>query len=1071
MNCHRVGRLLWVVLGVVLFLAAAWPGAAQAPSKPQYDPSLLKGMKYRLVGPYRGGRALTAVGVLQEPNTYYFGAVAGGVWKTTNGGISWTPIFDNQPVSSIGSLAVAASDPNIIYVGTGEACIRGNISHGDGVYKSTDAGKTWKHIGLRDTRHIGKLIIHPTNPDIVFVAALGHAYGQNAERGVFRTLDGGKTWEKVLYRDEKTGAIDITFDPKNPHILFAALWEAGRSPWSMWSGGPGSGLYKSTDMGATWTKIEGNGWPDGILGKIGVSVSGGDSNRVYVILEALEEKGGVYRSDDGGKTWRQMTDDHRLRHRPWYYTHVTADPREIDTLYVLNVGLYKSTDGGKNFSPVGGLPHGDHHGLWIDPNNNRRMISANDGGATISVDGGHSWSRQDNQPTAQFYHVTADNDFPYRICGSQQDNTSVCIRSRSDKNGIGRAEWDPVGGGEAGYISVHPTDPNIVYAGEYFGILTRYDRRTNQAHVISPWPDDTDGWEAAPLKYRFNWTQPIHVSRHDPNVVYYTGNVVFKSTNGGMSWTPISPDLTRNDKSKQGRSGGPITGENISIEYYNVVFSFAESPLDGKLLWAGTDDGLVHLSRDAGKTWTNVSPKDLPEGLVSQLDASPHDPATVYLALDRHKFDDFRPYIYKTSDFGKTWTRIDNGIAENTFVRAVREDPKRKGLLFAGTETGVWVSFNDGAQWQPLQLNLPTSPIHDLIVKDNDLVVATHGRSFWILDDISPLRQLSDQIAAADVHLFTPATALRTRRSGGYQRDTFNGENPPLGTILYYYLKSEQKDEITLEILDASGKVVKKYSSKERVVEGKPLPERAGPPDKSHILPTAAGMHRFVWNWRYDMPEFVPSVIWDMGPPNGPLALPGKYTARLNVGGKSYTASFELGMDPRVKTPMADLQKQFELLSRIRDLLGEVHGAVSEIRSVREQFQALRKRLASQPRAKAILDTVASIDTRMSAAEAQFIEVRAKSSQDMCNYPTMLSSKIAWLDNVVDSADFAPTTQSYEFFEELRAWAQRELAKWKEIREKDLPALNDQLRREGIPFIAAFRLPGYPAGAAGEEEK
>ncbi|HEV8385209.1 MAG TPA: hypothetical protein VGQ11_10095, partial [Candidatus Acidoferrales bacterium] len=963
-----------------------------------------------------------------------------------------TPLFDKQSVSSVGAIAVADSDPNIVYAGTGEACIRGNISHGDGLYKSTDGGKTWKHVGLRETRTISKIIIHPKNADIVYVAALGHVYGKNAERGVFRTMDGGKTWEKVLYKDDKTGAVDITFVPGNPNIIFAALWEAGRTPWSMNSGGPGSGLYKSTDAGGTWKQIKGNGWPDAVLGKIGVSVSGGDPNRVYVILEALEELGGMYRSDDGGEHWTHPTDDHRLRHRPWYYTHITADPKNTDTVYVLNTSLYRSTDGGKNFSPVGGIPHGDHHSLWIDPNNPKRMINSNDGGATISVDGGVTWSRQDNQPTAQFYHVSVDNMYPYNLYGSQQDNSSMRIQSRSDKNGIGRAEWDPVGGGEAGYVSATP-DGNVVYAGEYFGILTRYDRRTGQAQNVSVWPDDTDGWEAAPLKYRFNWTQPIHVSKHDPNVVYYTGNVVFKSATGGMSWQEISADLTRNDKSKQGRSGGPITDENISIETYNVVFSFAESPIQKDLLWAGADDGMVHVTRDGGKTWANVSPK-MDEGMVSQIDASPHDPGTAYIAVDRHKFDDLKPYIYKTSDFGKTWTKLTNGIPETTFVRVVREDPRRKGLLYAGTETGIFVSFDDGANWQALQLNLPTTPVHDLMVKEDDLCVATHGRSFWILDDVSPLRQMRDEVAKADVHLFTPATATRGRTSGGYSRSTFQGDNPASGAVIYYYLKTEQKNEFTLEILDAQNNVIRKYSSKEKVVEGKPLPERPVDDTKPNVLPSAAGTTRFVWNLHYEMPDLVPSAIYDMGAPHGPMALPGKYTARLNVGGKSFTAPIEVKLDPRVTTSMADLQKQFDLMVKVRELLGAAHAGVLEMRNVRAQMVALRKQLARNDKSKPALDLMDAIEKKMAPTEAELIEVRAKTSQDMCNYPTKLNSKVAWLDNVVDSADTAPTKQSYEFFDLMKGIADKQLAAWKEIVAKDVAALNEWMKKENIPAVA-----------------
>ncbi len=1035
------------MLAIAVLLAGS-PILAQ-----QYDGALYKGMKYRLIGPYRGGRSLTAVGVPSQPHTYYFGAVAGGVWKTTNGGMTWIPVFDKQAIGGIGSVAVAASDPNILYVGTGEACIRGNITHGDGVYKSTDAGKTWTHVGLRETRHIARVLIHPRNPDNVYVGALGHAYGNNPERGVFRTLDGGKTWEKVLYRDEKTGISDLAMDPSNPAVLFAAMWEAGRTPWSMTSGGPGSGLYKSTDGGTTWKQIKGKGWPEAVLGKIGVSVSGANPNRVYVILEALEEIGGFYRSDDGGEAWQQMTDDHRLRHRPWYYTHVTADTKNADTVYVLNVGMYKSTDGGKSWNPMGGIPHGDHHGLWIDPENPKRMINADDGGATITVDGGETWSRQDNQPTAQFYHVTTDNQFPYRVYGSQQDNTSVSIASRSNWGSIGRNDWDPVGGGEAGYIAPHPTDPTIVYAGEYFGILTRFDRRTAQAHNISVWPDDTDGYEAAHLKYRFNWTEPIHVSVHDPNVVFYTGNHVFKSTSGGAKWDVISPDLTRNDKSKQGRSGGPVTGENISIEYYNVIFSFAESRVQKDLLWAGTDDGLVHLTRDGGKNWSNVTPKDLPEGMVSILDASAHSAGTAYFALDRHKFDDLRPYIHRTHDFGKTWTRINSGIPDGTFVRAVREDPARKGLLYAGTETGIYVSFDDGARWQSLQLNLPVTPIHDLVVKDHDLVVATHGRSFWILDDLAPLRQMGEEVAQSDVHLFTPSAAWRIRTGGG-SGQTFTGENPPNGAVIYYSLKIEQKEEITLEILDASSKTIRKYSSKEKIVEGKPLPERPQPREKPDLLPAAAGMHRFVWNLRYELPELVPGAIWDMGPPDTPLALPGKYTAKLNVGGKSFAAAFEVKRDPRVTTSRADLEIQFAHTSRVMGMLGAAHNAVTAIRDLRQQLGALRKRLSGDAATKDIVAATEAIEKKMAPVEAELIEVKAKSSQDMCNYPTKLSSKLAWLSNVTDSADFAPTHQSAEFTAVLQEQLDGQMAKWKEIVSRDVAALNEQIRKANIPGVS-----------------
>ena len=1034
-------------LAVLILTAATLVRASAAADKP---PEPFGGMKYRLIGPWRGGRAMAAVGTTVDANTYYAGYTGGGVWKTTNGGASWASLFDKEAVSSIGAIDVADSDPNVVYVGTGEACIRGNLSHGDGVYKSTDAGKTWTNVGLKDTRQIGALLVHPKNPDLVYVAALGHAYGPSPERGVFRSRDGGKVWEKVLFKDEKTGAIDLAMDPRNPNILFAALWEANRTPWSLTSGGPGSGLYRSTDGGGTWKKVEGKGWPDIVLGKIGVSVSGADGNRVYAMVEAADEKGGLYRSDDGGESWKQMTDDHRLRHRPWYYTHVAADPREPDTLYVMCVGLYRSRDGGKSWTPMQ-TPHGDYHHLWIDPGDAKRMAIANDGGATISVDGGETWSRLDNQPTAQFYHVSVDDQWPYMLYGSQQDNSSVGIRSRSDQGAITRADWNPVGGGEAGYVSATP-DGSAVYAGEYFGILTRLDQKTGQAHNVSVWPDNTDGHEAANLKYRFNWTEPILVSRHDPSVVYYAGNVLFRTSDKGMSWTPISPDLTRNDKSRQQRSGGPVTGENISIEYYDVIFSLAESPRQKGVLWAGTDDGLVQLTRDDGQTWSNVTPKDLPEwSLISQIDASPHDPATAFLAVDRHELDDYKAYAWVTHDYGKTWRRIaPNGIPDGSFVRAVREDPVRKGLLYAGTETGVFVSFDDGARWQPLKLNLPTVPIHDLVVKGDELALATHGRAFWVLDDVAPLRQWNDAVANAEVHLFAPSTAYRFR--GGSGRGSFQGQNPPAGAILYYQLAKAQT-AVNLEVLDGSGKVIRTYKSEEEVVPDKPLPERPEPDEKPDVMPKAAGLHRFVWDLRYDKPKLVGSAIFDMGPPDMPMVLPGNYQVRLNTGGRSLTAPMEVKLDPRVTTSAADLRQQFEMMVALRDLLGRAHGTILEIRALREQLRALKGRLADSAPGKAVVAASDALDTKMSPFEAELIQLKARSSQDMCNWPTMLNSKIAWLSNVVDSADAAPTRQAQELFAELKARTDAQIGPWKEALAKDVSALNELMRKEGIPAV------------------
>ncbi len=1042
-----IRRLIWPLFFAALLSAV--PAGAQGLTQ-----KLWNGMKWRSIGPFRGGRVLAVTGVPGDPVTYYFGAVAGGVWKTTNGGVRWEPVFDKESVSSIGSIAVAPSDPNIIYVGTGEACIRGNISFGDGVYKSADAGKTWTHLGLDGTQHIGKVIVDPRNPDIVLVAALGHAYGSNAERGVFRTTDGGKTWAKVLYEDEKTGAIDVAFAPANSHIVFAAMWQAVRTPWSLESGGPGSGLYRSFDGGATWKRLEGHGLPEGILGRIGVSVSGADANRVYALIEAKE--GGLYRSEEGGDTWQRVNDDHRFRQRAWYFTHVFADPRSLDTVYILNTGLFRSTDGGKSFTLLP-APHGDHHGLWIDPKDPNRLINGNDGGATITVDGGKTWTKQNNQPTAQFYHVATDNSFPYIVYGAQQDNSTIAIASRTDHGVIDETDWHDVGGGESGYIVPDPRDSSVVYAGDNWGMITRWDKRTQQAQDISVWPVNPSGWGAATLKHRFQLTAPIVISSHDPGVMYQGGEMLFKTANGGVSWTPISGDLTRNDKSKQQSSGGPITKDNTSVEYYDVIFSIAESPLQKDLIWVGTDDGLVQLTRDGGKNWTNVTPKDMPEwSLVSLIEASPEDAGTAYMAVDCHRLDNLRPYIYKTTDFGKTWTKIVSGIPEGAYVHAVREDPRRKGLLFAGTEIGVFVSFDDGAHWQTLQLNLPMTPIHDLVIKGDDLVVATHGRSFWILDDIMPLRQAEERIAGDDVYLYPPQPALRFRTGSVAPERLLRwyGENAPNGAIVDYYLKSAPKDEIKLEIRDSQGKLVRELSSK-RSKEGEVQQEWPDQAEASDVLPSEAGMNRFVWDLRSAAPPNVPGAVWDGGEnPRGPLVVPGKYEVKLAVGGKSVTQPFEVGMDPRVKTPLADLEKQFALTSKISAGVSLADETVNQIRSVRGQFDALRKRLGADEKSKGILDAAAAIDKKMAAIEDELISKNVKATEDTLNYPVRLNNQLSSLAAFVERSDAPPTEQDYTAYGFLNSQVEVQAAKWKTIVEKDLAALNGKIRQANIPAIS-----------------
>jgi len=1023
----------------------------------KYDESLLKGMKWRSIGPYRGGRVLAVTGVPGDPYTFYFGSVAGGVWRTTDGGLNWQPLFDKESVSSVGAIAVADSNHNVIYVGTGEACIRGNISYGNGVYKSTDGGKTWTNVGLKDTQHIASVIIHPHNPDIVLVAALGHAYGPNAERGVFRTTDGGKTWEKVLYKDEKTGAIDVVFDPNNPNVLFAAMYEVQRTPWSLSSGGPGSGLYRSVDGGATWKRLEGHGLPGGIMGRIGVSVSGADSNRVYALIEA-KDAGGLYRSDDGGDSWTKINDDQRLTQRAWYFTHIFADPRSVDTVYMLNTGMFRSRDGGKSLTLLP-APHGDHHGLWIDPMNPQRMINGNDGGATISVDGGKNWTTQYNQPTAQFYHVATDNQFLYHVYGAQQDNSTVSIASRSDDGYIGRQHWYDVGGGESGYVVPDPRDANIVYAGSGGGALTRWDKRTMQAQDITVWPVDYSGHGAKDMKYRMGWTEPVVLSPHNPDVLYTAAEVVFKSTDHGVSWNVISPDLTRNDKSKQESSGGPITKDNTSVEYYDTVFTIAESPVQKDLLWAGSDDGLVHITRDGGKDWINVTPKGMPEwSLVSMIEASPHHAGTAYIAVDCHKLDDLKPYIYETTDYGKSWTKLANGIPDGAYVHAVREDPQQKELLYAGTETGMFVSFDGGANWQTLQLNLPQTPIHDLVVKNDDLVVATHGRSFWILDDITPLRQLSDQMAKADVYLYKPPAMFRTYFPENFERRQPVGENPPHGAVISYYFKSAPKAEVTLQVLDAQGTLVREFSSIDKKEHETPpeWPDLEPPPEK---IPVEAGLNRFGWDLRYDGPHKLPGEVMAEFRSRGPMAPPGDYQVRLNAEGKSFTVPLELRMDPRVNVSLADMQKEFDLELKIRALLSDLHDTVREIRETRVQIRSLRGRL-EDARYKSINDSADALEKRMMPIEEQLLQANAKSSEATLNYPVLIDEQLHGLVSSVEY-DGAPTQQQYAAFDALSQQATPLIAQWKNIRSSDLMALNDIMRKENVPAI-------YLASGAGE---
>jgi photosystem II stability/assembly factor-like uncharacterized protein len=1120
--------------------AAASESAAEThdqAKKEEEDPQF-KGLTWRQVGPFRGGRVLAVTGVVGEPDTYYFGGVGGGVWKTTDGGINWMPMSDKEKFSSVGAIAVAQSDPNVVYVGTGEACIRNNILQGNGVFKSTDAGKTWHFIGLEDTRHIGRLAVNPKNPDIVFIAALGHAYGRNTERGVFRSTDGGKTWQKVLYKDDQTGAIDVVFDPSNSNVLYAALWQAYRTPYSMVSGGPGSGLYRSADGGTTWTQIKGNGFPTGVLGRIGVAVSA-EPNRVYALIEA--DKGGLYRSDDGGEHWRLVNDDHRFRQRAWYYTHVFADPKNPDVVYILNTGSYRSIDGGKTFTQLS-TPHGDNHGLWIDPTNPKRLINSNDGGADISPDGGLHWTSQDNQPTAQFYHVIVDNQFPYHIYGAQQDNTSVGIAGATNHFGIDRVDWNPVGGCESGYIAPWPTDPDVVYAGCYDGSITEFNKKLGTEREMNAWPLNPMGHGDVDLKYRFQWTAPIVISPHDPNTIYHGAQLILKTTDRGYHWQEISPDLTRNNKQTEQSSGGPVTQDNTSAEYYATVFTIAESPMQAGAIWAGSDDGLVHVTTDGGKNWADVTPKDLPDGgsgpifhysRISLIEAGHFNAGTAYVAADRHESDDWAPYAYKTTDFGKSWKRV-------------REDPKREGLLYAATEIGVYVSFDDGGHWRSIQRNLPMSSMRDLAVTDRDLVVATHGRAFWVLDDITPLREYKVDQSNADVTLYKPSTAYRYFGGGfggGGPRAAGVGQNPPSGAIIYYSLKtavnpskpgegsessegqtspsSEQpptatqpaaaakepgtaqtnaptgakteaqkqevtrevpagkpkEEHVTVEILDSAGKVIRTYPPKQpTVTEGQA--EEAGEGFFRQVPqnPTGnAGLNRFVWNLRYEDSTKVPGAILWGGSNQGPIAVPGTYQVRLTVQGKSYTQPLEVKEDPRLKIEQADLQKQFDLLLQIRDQVSQVDEAINQINSVKKQIDDLDKRLPNDDHGKAVRDAGKKLEQRISPIEDALIQSKAKSGQDVLNYPIRLNNELVALAGAISTADAAPTPQSYEVFNLLKQRSDEQVSHWNDVVKSDIAQFNQLVRQQDVPAIILDTTgaagSSAPASSGGEEER
>ncbi len=1036
---------------------------------PAQDVSVIKTLKWRCIGPFRGGRAAAVTGIDSQPQTYYFGATGGGVWKTTDAGMHWESVSDGKGfgTGSVGAIAVAQSDPNVVYVGMGEQDIRGNVSHGDGMYKSMDGGQTWKHIGLENTRQISRVRIHPTNPDIVYVAALGHVWAPNDDRGIYRTKDGGKTWQKIFWRGPKAGAIDLTFDPTNANILYAGFWEVYRKPWDLESGGPGSGLFKSIDGGDTWTELTHNpGLPKGVIGNVGVTVSGANPQRVWAQIEA--EDGGVFRSDDAGKTWTKVNDERKLRQRAWYYNRIYADPKNPDRVYAVNVQFFRSDDGGKTWNPVR-APHGDNHDLWISPSNPERMAEVNDGGATITDNGGKSWTTQGNQPTAQFYRVALDNDFPYHVYGAQQDNSTVETASRTTDSGISERDWWDVGGGESGWIAPYLKNTNIVFAGSYGGLITRYDHRDGQLRNIDVWPDNPMGWGAAALKYRFQWNFPLLFSPNDPNLLYAGGNALFASEDQGQTWKPISGDLTRNDKSKQISSGGPITKDNTSIEYYDVIFTASESPLKKGLIWVGSDDGLVHLTRDAGQHWENVTPKSIPEWIqINSIEASPFDPATAYFAATMYKFDDNRPFLFKTTDYGKSWQEINTGIPSTAFTRVIREDPNRRNLLYAGTETGIYVSFDGGAKWQSLQLNLPVVPVTDLAIqkREHELVAATQGRAFWILDETPLLAQLTDGIANEDLHLFAPKNAYRMATSFGFGAPTNEGQNPPYGAVVYYWLRNKPKDEVTLEILDSQGKLIKKFSSKAPAHEPHVQTsstaeeeEETGPHGAGgvQLVPVEQGLNRFVWDLRYpDATRFSGMVLW-AGTVRGPEAVPGAYQVRITAAGKSQTQKFEIEKDPRVPTTPEQFAAQLALELQLKDKLSQTNAAILRIRDVRKQIDELTDRLKAAgdtPKSKVVLDRAKQVSDELTAIEEALYQTKNRASEDPLNYPIRLNNKLAALYAAVQEADAEPTASQQAVYEDLATGINAQIAKLKQVMDTGVPALNKLVRDQDIPAIA-----------------
>ena len=1025
-------------------------------TSPQFPLNLYANLEWRCIGPFRGGRTVAATGVPNNPNLFYIGVNNGGVWKTTDAGRTWFPIFDSQPTGSVGALAVAPSNPNVIYVGSGEGLRRPDLSTGDGIYKSTDAGNTWQHLGLRDGQQIANILIDPQDPNRVFVAVLGHPYGPNSERGVFRSTDGGETWQKILYKDDDIGAADLAFDPKNPQIIYTDLWSSRRPPWT--TGNPleghSGGLFKSTDGGETWHPLT-KGLPTNAqgLGRIGFGISPSSPNRIYALVDAAPEVGGLYRSDDAGESWQRVNHEQRIWGRGSDFAWVRVSPENPDIIYICNTSTYRSTDAGTSFTAIKGAPGGDdYHAVWINPENPKIILLAADQGATISVNGGETWSSWYNQPTAQFYHVITDNQFPYWVYGGQQESGSAGTASRSDWGAITFRDWHPVGTEEYGYVAPDPLHPNLIYGGK----VTRFDMITGQTQDVSPVLLRTG-------KYRFNRTAPLIFSPAAPHTLYLGSNVLFKTTDAGHSWQVISPDLTREDPGVPPNLGNMIASDPAQGKHRGVIYSLAPSPLDANLIWAGTDDGLIWLTRDGGQNWREVSPPGLTAwSKIAQLDASHFDPNGVYAAVNRFRLDDLHPYIYRTHDGGQTWEKITTGLPDDAAVNVVREDPVRQGLLFAGTERAIYVSFNDGDSWQSLQLNLPATSMRDLVIHNDDIVVGTHGRSFWILDDITPLRQLNEQIAAARAFLFKPGIAYRVRRNVNTDTplppEEPAGKNPPDGAIIDYTLQSAAPAAVKLQILDASGKIVRAFSSTDKPEAtteelGKELNVPLYWIRPPQILSDAAGQHRFVWDLRTPPPaslrhEYPISAIVHDTPrlPVGPAVMPGVYTVKLEVAGQTFSQPLEIKMDPRITAPVDQLDQQFRLASRICDAMNSTFASLAQVRAVRSQLRDL----AHQAPKGEIADAIRALEEKV----APFEEAAAGSGPAAHQQTfAQLNSQFAQLLAVVDGADAAPTQTAQDTTGDLQRSLTTLQTQWDDLKAHDINTLNDQLRRANLPTI------------------